>query len=252
MGASEPVELGAGEILLTSVDREGTRKGFDVELDRRRCRDAVRVPVIASGGMGTIDHLVERRAAKAMPTRSRWPTCCTTSGFSLADIRSGARQAGIAVRDDMTKHVLVVDYGIGNLLSVCRAFEACGADGGAYRAIPRRIASAERLVVPGVGAFGDGMGELRKRGLVEPMRTTSQPDAPLLGICVGMQMLFEIGEEFGEHEGLGVVPGARARDSGHARRRQAAQDSAHRLERARQAKWQHQLGRHDPRRRSAG
>ena len=82
--------------------------------------------------------------------------------MSLPDIRAGARKAGIAVRRaSMKPRVLVVDYGVGNLLSVCRAFEACGADGGARPASPSSIAAAERLVVPGVGAFGDCMDELR-------------------------------------------------------------------------------------------
>ena len=106
----------------------------------------------------------------------------------------------------MTKHVLVVDYGVGNLLSVCRAFEACSAVA-ELSGNPARIAAAERLVVPGVGAFGDCMGELRKRDLIKPIMDYIGSGAPVLGICVGMQMLMQIGEEFGEHEGLGVVPG---------------------------------------------
>jgi glutamine amidotransferase len=106
----------------------------------------------------------------------------------------------------MSKHVLVVDYGVGNLLSVCRAFEACDA-AAELSGDPVRIKSAERLIVPGVGAFGDCMNELRKRDLVKPIMDYVASGAPVLGICVGMQMLMQIGEEFGEHEGLGIVPG---------------------------------------------
>jgi glutamine amidotransferase len=106
----------------------------------------------------------------------------------------------------MSENVLVVDYGVGNLLSVCRAFEACGARA-ELSGNASRIAAAERLVVPGVGAFGDCMGELRKRDLVKPILDYVAKGAPVLGICVGMQMLMEVGEEFGEHQGLGVVPG---------------------------------------------
>jgi len=106
----------------------------------------------------------------------------------------------------MTTRVVVVDYGVGNLLSVCRAFEACGA-AVELTGSAERIAAAERVVVPGVGAFGDCMRELKRRELIRPIMDVVGSGRPLLGICVGMQMLMEVGEEFGEHAGLGVVPG---------------------------------------------
>lgn len=102
--------------------------------------------------------------------------------------------------------VTVVDYGVGNLLSVRRAFEHCGAevrltdDASAIR-------NADRLVLPGVGAFGDCMAELRARHLVEPVKEHAGTGRPFLGICVGMQILMDEGEEFGRHEGLGLIPG---------------------------------------------
>jgi glutamine amidotransferase len=102
--------------------------------------------------------------------------------------------------------VLVVDYGVGNLLSVCRAFEACGATV-ELNGHPERIAAAERVVVPGVGAFGDCMNELQRRKLVDPILDYVATGRPVLGICVGMQMMMEIGEEFGTHVGLGIAPG---------------------------------------------
>ncbi|MBX9845844.1 MAG: imidazole glycerol phosphate synthase subunit HisH [Xanthobacteraceae bacterium] len=106
----------------------------------------------------------------------------------------------------MKRRVLVVDYGVGNLLSVCRAFEACGATVELTGDIGR-LNAAERVVVPGVGAFGDCMNELNRRSLVKPILDFIASGRPLLGICVGMQMFMEIGEEFGEHGGLGLVPG---------------------------------------------
>jgi glutamine amidotransferase len=103
--------------------------------------------------------------------------------------------------------VLVVDYGVGNLLSVCRALEACGAavelDGS-----PERIPQAERVVVPGVGAFGDCMRELGRRKLIQPILDYVVTGKPVLGICVGMQMMMQVGEEFGEHAGLGLASGS--------------------------------------------
>lgn len=106
----------------------------------------------------------------------------------------------------MTRRVTVVDYGIGNLFSVRRAFEVCGAEV-ALTDRAAGIESAERLVLPGVGAFADGMLGLRERELVEPIKRFGASGRPLLGICLGMQMLATRSEEFGEHDGLGLVPG---------------------------------------------
>lgn len=102
--------------------------------------------------------------------------------------------------------VTVVDYGAGNLLSVTRAFEHCGADVSVTDS-PSAIEKAERLVLPGVGAFADGMRGLNERGLVEPIRRFASTGRPFLGICLGMQMMLDSSEEFGYHEGLGLIPG---------------------------------------------
>lgn len=101
---------------------------------------------------------------------------------------------------------LVVDYGVGNLLSVRRALERVGAEV-ELSGDPDRVRAAGHVVLPGVGAFGDCVGELRSRGLIEPLREHVAAGYPLLGICVGMQLLFEVSEEFGEHEGLGIFEG---------------------------------------------
>ena len=103
--------------------------------------------------------------------------------------------------------ITVVDYGMGNLMSVSRAFEAVGADVRVSGA-PAEIEGAERLVLPGVGAFGDGMRGLMERGLVEPIKGYAASGRPLLGICLGMQLLFDSSEEFGEFGGLGLIRGS--------------------------------------------
>jgi glutamine amidotransferase len=106
----------------------------------------------------------------------------------------------------VNRRVTIIDASGGNLLSVGRAFERCGAkvefvrDGEA-------IARAERLVLPGVGAFGKGMDALRTQGLIEPLRNFIAGDGAVLGICLGLQFLFETSEEFGEQAGLGILPG---------------------------------------------
>jgi glutamine amidotransferase len=102
--------------------------------------------------------------------------------------------------------VTIVDYGIGNLYSVRRAFETCGAEVTAS-SDPARIGEAERLVLPGVGAFADGMRGLEERHLVDPIRRYAASGRPLLGICLGMQMLATASQEFGVHQGLDLIPG---------------------------------------------
>ncbi|MBI3506465.1 MAG: imidazole glycerol phosphate synthase subunit HisH [Proteobacteria bacterium] len=110
--------------------------------------------------------------------------------------------------------VTIVDYGVGNLLSAARALGAVGGDV-ELATDPARVAAAERLVLPGVGAFGNCMAELRRQSLVEPVLAFARTGRPMLGICVGMQILMEYGEEFGRHEGLGLVAGHVARLSDH-------------------------------------
>jgi glutamine amidotransferase len=107
----------------------------------------------------------------------------------------------------MAKRIIVVDYGVGNLYSVQRALEVSGADEILLSSEPQVISQADGLVLPGVGAFADGMRGLRERGLVEPIKAYAQSGRSLLGICLGMQMLATASEEFGRHEGLGLIPG---------------------------------------------
>jgi glutamine amidotransferase len=107
----------------------------------------------------------------------------------------------------MSIPVTVLDYGIGNLLNVLRALEHCGATPTVIDKASPEAVNAPRLVLPGVGAFGDGMAELRARGLDDLVRRFAATGRPFLGICVGMQMMFEASEEMGEHAGLGLLAG---------------------------------------------
>lgn len=106
----------------------------------------------------------------------------------------------------MKPTVTVIDYGMGNLLSVTRAFEHCGAEV-RTTADSDVIRASSRVVLPGVGAFGDGMRELRRQGLDESVREVAALGTPLLGICLGMQMLLDESEEFELTAGLGLIPG---------------------------------------------
>ena len=102
--------------------------------------------------------------------------------------------------------VCIIDYGIGNLRSMEKALEAVGAE--VIRSDrPEDIAQADRVVLPGVGAFGACADEIRNRNLVPSIQRTIDSGKPFLGVCVGMQLLFDVSEEMGLHKGLGVMPG---------------------------------------------
>lgn len=102
--------------------------------------------------------------------------------------------------------VTVIDYGVGNLLSVQRGLEHCGAKV-TLTADPDQILAAKRVVLPGVGAFGNAMQALERLGLVAVIHELAHRQTPLLGICLGMQLLLEESEEFGITAGLGLIPG---------------------------------------------
>ena len=127
----------------------------------------------------------------------------------MSDIVRGVRAAHVF----NAVHVTVLDYGIGNLLNVVRALEHCGA-------VVRVAANAgevtgagalpDRMVLPGVGAFGHAMAELRLRGFDDLVKRYADTERPFLGICVGAQLLLDVGEEHssnGVHAGLGLIPG---------------------------------------------
>jgi imidazole glycerol-phosphate synthase subunit HisH len=103
--------------------------------------------------------------------------------------------------------VMVIDYGIGNLLNVVRALQHCGADVTVVDNAAQVTGLPDKLVLPGVGAFTDGMLELKARGFDDLVKSFALTERPFLGICVGAQMLFDVGEEFGDQAGLGLIPG---------------------------------------------
>jgi glutamine amidotransferase len=106
----------------------------------------------------------------------------------------------------VTPRLTLLDYGMCNMLNVARAFEHVGAEL-TITEDPVEAARADRLVVPGVGAFADSMAEVHRRGHADAIRRFVETGRPILGICVGMQILFEGSEEFSASEGLGILKG---------------------------------------------
>lgn len=101
----------------------------------------------------------------------------------------------------------VIDYGAGNLRSVLHALKYLDARDVRLVRAPEQLAGAGKIILPGVGAFGAGMQQLAAQGLIEPLRAAVGAGLPYLGICLGMQFLFEKSDEMGDHAGLGLLPG---------------------------------------------
>jgi len=100
----------------------------------------------------------------------------------------------------------IVDYNMGNLASVKNAFKLLGKEA-VVENDPEKFNTYEKLILPGVGAFGDAMEHLKERGMDDALKAYAKTGKPMLGICLGMQLLFESSQEFGDHEGLGLIKG---------------------------------------------
>jgi imidazole glycerol-phosphate synthase subunit HisH len=101
----------------------------------------------------------------------------------------------------------LIDYGAGNLRSVLHALKHLGVEDLCLVREPHDLIGAEKIILPGVGAFGAGMQQLHKQRVVEPLKDMVNQGIPYLGICLGMQFLFDCSDEMGNHEGLGLLPG---------------------------------------------
>lgn len=213
---TEAVRLGAGEILLTSVDQEGTRNGYDLDLINA-VTSVVSVPVIVSGGAGNVKHVEECMRNKKVDGIAL-ATLLHYGEWKVNDLKKSLLQQNPGrIKYDCYSHVYqglsdepvvsIVDYGLGNLRSVKNAFKQLGACPQMI-ATPEDILKAQYLVLPGVGSFGEGMRNLRKNGLDRAIIEYAQSGRPLLGICLGTQLLMTRSFEFGEHEGLNIISGS--------------------------------------------
>lgn len=106
----------------------------------------------------------------------------------------------------MSAKINIVDYGFGNLHSIVKALKFIGAKQ-EITDRPEALSDCDGLIIPGVGAFGEAMAGLRKRGFIEPLYEYVKSNKPVLGICLGMQFLLSLSEEFGSHKGLDIIPG---------------------------------------------
>src|SRR6478752_9834648 len=133
---------------------------------------------------------------------------CSGDGRLGHDPKSGRSWPPVPIpvtTEPMTK-IAIIDYQMGNLRSVQKGFEKVGQPA-TITSDPQELLAADKVVLPGVGAFGDAMAELRRRELVQPIRDCVESGKPFLGICLGLQLLFDVGYEGGEFEGLGLLRG---------------------------------------------
>ena len=103
--------------------------------------------------------------------------------------------------------IAIIDYGVGNLFSLKSSFAAIGAEA-VVTADPTVIRSADRVILPGVGAFEDAARKLQESGMADLLKEQAATGKPIMGICLGMQLLFDKSYEYGEHQGLGLIPGS--------------------------------------------
>ena len=103
--------------------------------------------------------------------------------------------------------VAIIDYGVGNLFSLKSSLREIGAEA-AVTSDAKVIAEADRIILPGVGAFEDAARKLRESGMAEVVKREAAAGKPMMGICLGMQLMFDVGYEYGEHEGLGLISGS--------------------------------------------
>lgn len=248
----EVQRLGAGEILLTSIDQDGMQRGLDLELIKK-VAPAVSVPLIVGGGISSVSDFTELidhervdgiciasalhyndlsvsaikdsirnnrvtvREIQSQPSRIPHldtlhhppvenPNFYTVRQLSNDHIADTHHKPYNAVTPSRKKTISIVDYGINNVESVVKAFRSLGQP---IRIIhsAEDIAHTHALVLPGMGAFGDGMEELTKRKLVSPLKEAVSHGIPLLGICLGLQLLFSESEESPHIEGIGLIPG---------------------------------------------
>ena len=212
--AKEIVKLGVGELLITSVDRDGTKKGYDLKLIEAISKE-VTVPVIACSGAGNkedIYNCINKTNCDAVS----FGTILHYNETSIDSIKTELSKKGIVIREKEKlnenrhnknkKTVSVIDCNVGNIKSVIDTLKFLG---NPVRLIntPEEVLNSELLILPGDGAFGYAMQELRQKGLIESIKKYVKTGKPLLGICLGMQLLMTKSDEFGTHNGLNLIKG---------------------------------------------
>ena len=211
----EVQDLGAGEILLTSIDQDGTCQGPDYALIEK-ANGIASVPLVVCGGFAAIEDVnttFNQNAVSGIGIGAAFHKQI----LGIQKCKNELKAKNFAIRHSENEHLSptsplseikigVIDYGMGNQQSLINAIEHLGATARLSDQWDE-LKQCNLLMLPGVGAFPEGIKKLRQRKLFEPLINWGQTGKPLIGICLGMQMLFERGEEFEPTEGLGLFKG---------------------------------------------
>lgn len=211
----EAQDRGVGEIFITSVDKDGTGNGPDMELIDNLIH-LVKVPIVFGGGFSSSKQIanVFRKHSQVSGISIGWGL--HYNHVNLLEAKEEIKKINLPIRSinckiDLNKikeniEVSVIDYGMGNLQSLKNAFNLLG-----FNCLlinePAQIEDSKICVLPGVGAFPEGMKQLRNYNLIEKINNYSSSGGCLIGVCLGMQLLFQKGMEYEECEGLGLIRG---------------------------------------------
>jgi len=209
-------DLGAGEILLTSVDQDGTLNGCDQQLFESVC-DVIKVPFVFGGGFcqaEEVSNILQRKQVAGVAIGNalhrKILDINTLKKYLSADM--SIRPLPSLSREDLADKSLInfslgiIDYGMGNQQSLINALTFLGADV-VLSSDPSELGLCDLLFLPGVGSFPGGISQLKARNLDVFIHEWIRSNKPLIGICLGMQMLFASSNEFEETAGLAVIPG---------------------------------------------
>lgn len=216
--ALEAQKMGAGEILLTSIDQDGTCMGPDEKLIEY-FNDKIKIPLIIGGGFSNITD-IEKSLSLPKISGISIGAALHKNLINLNEVKDSLIEKSILVRkvkNDSLKinferkilseiKIGIIDYGMGNLQSLFNALSFLGADVFLTNQI-KELEKADLIALPGVGAFEEGIRRLKKYKLDKFIFNKSEDGFPMMGICLGMQMLFQNGEEFQSTNGLGIMEG---------------------------------------------
>tara|TARA_B100000886_G_scaffold340525_1_gene310831 strand:+ start:564 stop:2009 length:1446 start_codon:yes stop_codon:yes gene_type:complete len=209
-------ERGAGEIIITSVDQDGTCKGPDFDLIKE-VDPLVAIPLVFGGGFSKLNQINDIFSNFKSPTGVAIGLALHNSSLKISDVKESLKNENITIRprsnyffDNKNRSkkikISILDYGMGNVESLNNAFNYIGAEV-SITSSKEEIEKADLLAIPGVGSFPEGMNNIKSRNLLSLIQERVKNKKAILGICLGMQLLFTLGEEYRITKGLNFIKG---------------------------------------------